>query len=166
MFFIGAALGKALAPVFGVPTGVLAALGFVAVFAGAANTPLACTFMGIELFGATYAVLIAVACFVAYLCSGHSGIYLSQRIAIPKVQADGLIPDATLRNTRAQRSARRRNVLGQREAGRAEAPISLRRPPKSFDDSRLGRVSNTDRRGPVDAIRRRSRHAVMLCCSE
>jgi len=112
LFFIGAALGNALAPMFGVPTGVFAALGFVAVFAGAANTPLACTFLGIELFGATYAVPIAVACFVAYLCSGHSGIYLSQRIAIPKVQADGLIPDATLRNTRAQRAARRRERIG------------------------------------------------------
>ena len=29
----------------------LAAIGFVAVFAGAANTPLACTVMAIELFG-------------------------------------------------------------------------------------------------------------------
>ena len=81
--------------------------GFVAVFAGAANTPLACTFMGIELFGAAYAVPIAVACFVAYLCSGHNGIYLSQRVAIPKVPADGLAPDATLRETRTRRTALR-----------------------------------------------------------
>ncbi len=107
LFFIGSALGNALAPMFGVPTGVLAALGFVALFAGAANTPLACTFMGIELFGATYAVPIAVACFVAYLCSGHNGIYLSQRVAVPKVPANGLTPNATLREARAHRAARR-----------------------------------------------------------
>jgi len=107
LFFIGAALGNALAPMFGVPTGVFAALGFVALFAGAANTPLACTFMGIELFGATYAVPIAVACFVAYLCSGHNGIYLSQRVAVPKVPANGLTPNATLREARAHRAARR-----------------------------------------------------------
>jgi len=106
LFFIGAALGNALAPVFGVPTGVFAGLGFVALFAGAANTPLACTFMGIELFGAAYAVPIAVACFVAYLCSGHNGIYLSQRVAVPKVPATGLTPNATLREARAHRNAR------------------------------------------------------------
>ena len=109
LFFIGAALGSALAPLFGVPTGVFAAIGFVALFAGAANTPLACTFMGIELFGATYAVPIAVACFVAYLCSGHNGIYLSQRVAVAKTPTDGLVPNATLRDARAGRAARRRH---------------------------------------------------------
>lgn len=50
---------------------------------------------------------IGVACFVAYLCSGHNGIYLSQRVAIPKVPADGLAPDATLRETRTRRTALR-----------------------------------------------------------
>lgn len=107
LFFIGAALGNALAPLFGVPTELFAALGFVALFAGAANTPLACTFMGIELFGSAYAVPIAVACFVAYLCSGHNGIYLSQRVAVPKVTGNGLSPNATLREARAQRALRR-----------------------------------------------------------
>lgn len=99
LFFIGAALGNALSPILGIPTDLLAALGFVAVFAGAANTPLACTLMGIELFGSTYGIYIATACFIAYLCSGHSGIYLSQRVAVPKLKAvvlDGL----TLRDLR------------------------------------------------------------------
>jgi hypothetical protein len=45
------------------PVALFAALGFIAVFAGAANTPLACTMMGIELFGAHYAVYFGVACF-------------------------------------------------------------------------------------------------------
>lgn len=108
LFFIGAALGNALAPMFGVPTGIFAAIGFVALFASAANTPLACTFMGIELFGAAYAVPIAVACFVAYLCSGHNGIYLSQRVAVPKVPQVGLTPHATLRDARTHRATRRR----------------------------------------------------------
>lgn len=107
LFFIGAALGHALAPLLGVPTDVFAAIGFVAVFAGAANTPLACTLMGIELFGAPYAVPIAVGCFVAYLCSGHNGIYLSQRIAVPKRRATGLTAETTLREARGQRGVRR-----------------------------------------------------------
>jgi len=103
LFFIGAAMGNALGGVLGAPIDLFAGLGFVAVFAGAANTPLACTIMGLELFGATHMVPIAVACFVAYICSGHSGIYLSQRIAVPKVSGGSLLPDATLRDARAAR---------------------------------------------------------------
>ncbi|MDB6118629.1 MAG: clcB, partial [Verrucomicrobiaceae bacterium] len=79
LFFIGAALGHALSPVLGGPVDLFAALGFIAIFAGATNTPLACTLMGIELFGASNGVYFAVACFVAYHFSGQSGIYMSQR---------------------------------------------------------------------------------------
>ena len=63
---------------------LLAGMGFVAVFAGATNTPIACTLMGIELFGADCGVYIALACVVAYLFSGHTGIYSSQIIGAPK----------------------------------------------------------------------------------
>lgn len=93
LFFIGAALGNALAGVLGAPPDLFAALGFVAVFAGAANTPLACTLMGIELFGAGHTVYLASACFLAYLFSGHSGIYASQRVAIPKSSTSRLPHD-------------------------------------------------------------------------
>ncbi|MCW1431648.1 chloride channel protein [Novosphingobium sp. JCM 18896] len=103
LFFIGAALGNALAGLLGAPVDLFAAIGFVAVFAGAANTPLACAIMGIELFGSAYAVPITVACFVAYLCSGHSGIYLSQRIAVPKHRSHTLSQEATLREARVRR---------------------------------------------------------------
>lgn len=106
LFFIGAALGNALGGALGAPVDLFAGLGFVAVFAGATNTPLACTIMGVELFGATHIVPIAIACFVAYLCSGHSGIYLSQRIAVPKIDNGLLAPDSTLREARATRSQR------------------------------------------------------------
>jgi len=100
LFFIGAALGNALSGLLGAPTDLLAAIGFVAVFAGASNTPLACTLMGVELFGATHTVYIAVGCWVAYLCSGHSGIYLSQRLAVPKIVGSPTPPDVTLRHAR------------------------------------------------------------------
>ena len=84
LFFIGAALGNTLAVCLGAPIDLMAGLGFIAVFAGATNTPLACTIMGVELFGGDNILYYAVACFVAYYFSGHSGIYHSQRIAIPK----------------------------------------------------------------------------------
>ena len=80
LFIVGATLGAALAPVFGVPVAVLAAVGFVAVFAGAANTPLACTIMGVELFGSGMVVPIAVGCVVAYVFSSHRSIYGRQRL--------------------------------------------------------------------------------------
>jgi H+/Cl- antiporter ClcA len=72
-------LGNALAPLLHMPFSFLAALGFVAVFAGATNTPLACTLMAAELFGAPIATYAALACTVSYLASGRIGIYRSQR---------------------------------------------------------------------------------------
>lgn len=84
LFFIGATLGNALSFFIPLPTAMLAGMGFVAVFAGATNTPIACTLMGIELFGAEGAVYIAIACFTAYLFSGNTSIYRKQRIGEPK----------------------------------------------------------------------------------
>ncbi|ALJ00479.1 voltage-gated chloride channel family protein [Rufibacter tibetensis] len=84
LFFIGATLGNALFPWLPLPLEVLAAIGFVAVFAGASNTPLACTLMAIELFGAECGVYAFMACVVAYLFSGHSGIYGAQVVANSK----------------------------------------------------------------------------------
>lgn len=84
LFFVGAALGNALAFVLPLPMALLAGMGFIAVFAGATNTPLACTLMGIELFGAENAVYLAIACVVAYFFSGHTGIYSAQIIGSPK----------------------------------------------------------------------------------
>jgi len=84
LFYIGATLGNALAPLLHLPLPLLAGVGFVAVFAGAANTPIACTLMAIELFGAEMGVYAALACIVSYLFSGHAGIYRAQRIGHAK----------------------------------------------------------------------------------
>jgi len=81
LFYIGATLGNALAPIVDMPLGLMAALGFVAVFAGASNTPLACTLMAIELFGLQTGAFAAVACTVSYFFSGHTSIYNAQRHA-------------------------------------------------------------------------------------
>ncbi|ALK97979.1 voltage-gated chloride channel protein [Massilia sp. WF1] len=79
LFYIGATLGNALAPLLHLPFALLAGIGFVAVFAGAANTPIASTLMAMELFGAEAAVYAAIACVLSYLFSGHTGIYRAQR---------------------------------------------------------------------------------------
>ncbi|MGG7438770.1 voltage-gated chloride channel family protein [Chryseobacterium arthrosphaerae] len=84
LFFIGATLGSALSLFIPLPFGLLAGMGFVAVFAGATNTPLACMLMGIELFGSECGVYIAIACVVSYLLSGHNSIYTQQKIGEAK----------------------------------------------------------------------------------
>lgn len=84
LFYIGATLGNAMAPLLHLPFALLAGLGFVALFAGAANTPLASTIMAIELFGPEIGPYAALACVVAYLFSGHNGIYRAQRVGLLK----------------------------------------------------------------------------------
>lgn len=84
LFVIGATLGAVLGDLLGVPAPLLAAVGFVAVFAGATNTPLACTVMGIELFGTGPIVLLTTACIVSYVVTGDRGIYTGQRTDTPK----------------------------------------------------------------------------------
>jgi H+/Cl- antiporter ClcA len=84
LFYIGATLGNALAPLLHLPVPLLAGMGFVAVFAGAANTPIASTVMAMELFGPEVGIYAAIACVVSYLCLGHTSIYRAQRIGQAK----------------------------------------------------------------------------------
>jgi H+/Cl- antiporter ClcA len=110
LFFIGAALGNTIATITGSPVDLFAGLGFIAVFAGATNTPLACTIMGVELFGGSHILYYAIACFVAYYFSGHSGIYSSQRISVSKANFDyHLTENNTLKKIRDKKSNRDNN---------------------------------------------------------
>ena len=78
LFFIGAALGNALSLFIPLPMSLLAGMGFVAVFAGATNTPIACSIMALELFGIECGLYSTIACIVAYIASGKSSIYNMQ----------------------------------------------------------------------------------------
>ena len=80
LFVMGATLGTALAVPFGLSGPLLAAVGLCAVFGAAANAPIACVIMGVELFGGGAVVPLAVGCVVAYIVSGNRGIYSSQRV--------------------------------------------------------------------------------------
>lgn len=75
LFFIGSTLGHTLGGALGAPIALFAALGFVAVFAAATKTPLACSVMGLELFGGEMALYLAVACYAAFAVSGRLSIY-------------------------------------------------------------------------------------------
>lgn len=104
LFVIGATLGVTLSGPLRLEPDFLAALGFVAVFAAAANTPIACVVMAAELFGGGGILYFGISIFIAYTISGHRGIYGSQRIATPK---HGWLADhhlgSTLHDLRANR---------------------------------------------------------------
>ncbi len=84
LFVIGALLGAALAPILGLPIPFVAAVGFIAMFAAASNTPIASTLMGIELFGGGFAGPLVITCFLAYILVGHRGIYGGHRVQTAK----------------------------------------------------------------------------------
>jgi H+/Cl- antiporter ClcA len=110
LFFIGATLGNTLAWLLGAPVDLFAGLGFIAIFAGATNTPLACTVMGVELFGGEFVLYFAVACFTAYFFSGHSGIYSAQKIAVPKI-IDPRLPRLSAETSLEESFNRRRSFV-------------------------------------------------------
>lgn len=86
-FFIGATFGCVVGPLLGLPAGFAAAIGLAAVFCGAVNCPVASTFLAVEMFGSDGLVFFALANAFAYMLSGYSGIYFSQRILYDKLKA-------------------------------------------------------------------------------
>ena len=75
LFFVGATLGSAAAVVLHLPLSILAALGFVGVFAGVGAVPIACTVMACELFGYSIGGYALIACGVSWLVAGRKGLY-------------------------------------------------------------------------------------------
>ena len=78
LFVIGATLGSTLSAPLDLPPTLAAAATLAAVFGAAANTPVACTVLVIELFGASMLVPAAIVCIVAYAISPERGIYEGQ----------------------------------------------------------------------------------------
>lgn len=84
-FYIGATLGCVLGPLLGLPAGFAAALGLVAVFCGATNTPVPSLALALELFGGQGLWFFALVCAVSYTLSGDRGLYASQRLLTEKL---------------------------------------------------------------------------------
>ena len=80
LFFVGATLGNVLARGLGIPIGLGAGVGLAAVFAAAANTPLALSIMAVELTGAAALPHAGIVCVLAWWLTGRRGIYPSQRL--------------------------------------------------------------------------------------
>jgi H+/Cl- antiporter ClcA len=84
LFFVGAALGNALARLLGIPLALGAGVGMAAVFAAASNTPLALSVMAAELLGSGIFPHVVIVCVLSYLLSGHRSIYPAQRLSSAK----------------------------------------------------------------------------------
>jgi len=104
LFVIGSTLGFTLGKLLGVDPTFMASIGFVAVFAGASNTPLACALMGIELFGGGSPLYLLLGCVIAYLASGHRGIYITQRVGTPKTLGSDIQTEESLKSIAERRS--------------------------------------------------------------
>ena len=87
IFFVGATAGSVFGGVFGFNSAVFAAIGMVALLAGAANTPISASIMAIELFGPEIGPYAAVACVVSFLMTGHRSVYPSQVLNLTKSSA-------------------------------------------------------------------------------
>lgn len=78
LFFVGATLGNALAQPLALPLELAAGVGLAAMFAAAANTPLALAVMAAELFGLPVLPHAALVCLVTFSLTGKRSIYSAQ----------------------------------------------------------------------------------------
>lgn len=92
--FIGATFGCVVGPLFGLPSGLAAAIAMIATFCGVVNAPLASIFLGIEMFGTGHIVLFAIACAVSYVCSKYYSLYSSQTIVQDKLHQHDIFKKA------------------------------------------------------------------------
>lgn len=84
-YFVGATMGCTLSALLGLPAPLCAGLGLVGVFCGVTNAPLASLLLSVELFGSEYLPFFGITTVVAFMLSGHSGLYQAQLFAHPKV---------------------------------------------------------------------------------
>lgn len=86
-FFIGSTFGCVAGSLLGLNPGFGAAIGFVALFCGVVNCPLASIMLALEVFGADSILVFALACGVSFMMSGYYGLYGSQKIVYSKLEA-------------------------------------------------------------------------------
>ena len=81
LFSIGASLGVWLAPFFGLPVYLVAALGYAAVFAGATSTTIGPILIGCEVFGFQHWPAFLLVCLVATRLFPALSIYGGQKVS-------------------------------------------------------------------------------------
>ncbi len=87
-FFVGSTFGCLMGNVLGIDPGFGAAIGFIALFCGVTNCPIASLLLSIEIFGSDWVILFAIICAISYIMSGYTGLYHSQKILYSKINDD------------------------------------------------------------------------------
>ena len=87
-FFIGSTFGCTVGSILGFDASFSAAIGFVAVFCGVVNCPVASVMLALEVFGGENILIFALVCAISYMMSGYSGLYKSQTIAYSKLSEE------------------------------------------------------------------------------
>jgi len=112
IFFIGAASGTLFGRMLGLDMATFAAIGLVAVLAGAANTPIAASIMAVELFGPKVAPYATIACVVSFLMTGHRSVYPSQILSIKKSPSLMVETGEEIEKVEAQFHPRSKSLIG------------------------------------------------------
>jgi len=84
-FFVGSTFGCVAGALLGLEASFGAAIGFVALFCGVVNCPLASLLLALEVFGGEAMVYFAIVCAVSYMMSGYFGLYKSQKFVYSKL---------------------------------------------------------------------------------
>ena len=87
-FFIGSTFGCVVAPLIGLDPALGAAIGFVALFCGVVNCPVASLVLALEVFGGQGILIFGITCAVSYMMSGNFGLYKSQKIVYSKLNTN------------------------------------------------------------------------------
>ncbi|MBR3791303.1 MAG: chloride channel protein [Clostridia bacterium] len=77
-FFIGSTLGCVVAQLIGLPASFGACIGFIGLFCGAVNCPVASIIIALEIFGGKGILFFVVACVISYITSGNISLYKNQ----------------------------------------------------------------------------------------
>ncbi|MCX5823754.1 MAG: chloride channel protein [Deltaproteobacteria bacterium] len=112
ILFIGATSGSLFANVLGLDRATFAAVGFVSLLAGAANTPIAASILAVEFFGSAIAPYAAVACIVSFLMTGHRSVFPTQVLSFKKSASVNVEVGSDLDHIHASFKRRDKSLIG------------------------------------------------------
>jgi len=111
IIFVGATAGSFFGDYLSLDRATFAAIGFVSVLAGAANTPIAMSILAIELFGKEIGAYAAIACVISFLITGHRSIFHTQIIAMKKSSSVDVELGMELSQTKARFKRRKKSLV-------------------------------------------------------
>jgi len=111
ILFVGATAGSFFGDYLSLDRATFAAIGFVSVLAGAANTPIAMSILAIELFGKEIGAYAAIACVISFLITGHRSIFHTQIIAMKKSSSVDVELGMELSQTKARFKRRKKSLV-------------------------------------------------------